>query len=519
MDARGVAPDARDTVLSFTGGNPLALALAAAVALRGDTSGWTPGHHVIGTLVPKLVGDTPSPRHRRALEICAHAHITSESMLRALMGDDAPELFAWLRAQPFVESAPSGVFPHDAVREVLEADLKWRDPDGFAEMHRNMLEHLLDQLRSAPGNLLVPATGALIYLYRTDRRISEFNNWREAGLVEDQPYAPAHRQRVLDLVDEAEGAESAFIAEFWLDRQPEAFRVYRSTETGGIVAFSTWLRLFDPEGVEVDPVVAAAWEHARATGAPKPGEHLALARFSVYPPAHQRPSASMTLTQWRATGEMIVADRLTWSYVVMRDDGFWDAHLGDINMVPIEDRPVVGGHRHALFGHDWRAQPVVPWLREKSNVMLSGSPAGLGPAAGQDGVVAMSRPEFDVAVRDALRALQSPQGAGGQPAHPQPVGGGERPEPGRRAGGRRRPAPEGQGRAQTPPRRDRHLLQRLPHPGGRGTQPRHPVQHLPPTPGVGGGPHERSLVAPRAERHRTARRRLSPGQIRPQRTA
>jgi hypothetical protein len=100
---------------------------------------------------------------------------------------------------------------------------------------------------------------------------------------------------------------------------------------------------------------------------------------------------------------------------VMRDDGFWDVHLADINMVPLENRPIVGGHRHALFGHDWRAQPVGPWLQDKTNAMLSDSPASHAPVVGQAGVAALSRPEFDVAVRDALRALQSPQGTAGNP--------------------------------------------------------------------------------------------------------
>ncbi|WP_330231197.1 hypothetical protein OHA40_01115 [Nocardia sp. NBC_00508] len=63
---------------------------------------------------------------------------------------------------------------------------------------------------------------------------------------------------------------------------------------------------------------------------------------------------------------MVRGERLAWSFVVMRDDGYWDGHLGDINMLPIDSPPVVGAHRYALFAHDWRTQPPGPWPEEKS---------------------------------------------------------------------------------------------------------------------------------------------------------
>ena len=48
-------------------------------------------------------------------------------MRAALDGDDAGELFAWLCERSFVESGAYGAFPHDLAREVIDADLRWRD--------------------------------------------------------------------------------------------------------------------------------------------------------------------------------------------------------------------------------------------------------------------------------------------------------------------------------------------------------------------------------------------------------
>ncbi|MGW3150954.1 ATP-binding protein [Streptomyces sp. NPDC001177] len=415
LRARGVPPQVHQALLSFTGGNPLALALAAAVAVRDDqqASSWSPSQDVIATLLPRLVGDPPSPEHRKALEICAHAHVTSETLMRAMLGDSASELFAWLRTQPFVESTASGLFPHDVVREALETDLRWRDPEGFTAMHKQMHRYLFEQVRAAPAPRMLPAVGALLYMYRTDGFMSDFHTWRGEGLVHDEPCAPADHARVAELIHEAEGAESAAIARFWLDRQPGAFRVYRSTQNGAIVACSAWLQLSKPDGEDVDPVVAAAWAHARATGPLRSGEHMAIARFTVYPPRYQRPSAALDLMQWRAMGEIFRSDRLAWSYLVMRDDGFWDAHLAHFDMLPADIRPRVGDHEYGLFAHDWRAQPVVSWLAAKTDAMLAGGvPSGSGQADGMPllpgELTVLSRPEFDGAVRKALRTLRRP---------------------------------------------------------------------------------------------------------------
>ncbi|MCX4702615.1 ATP-binding protein [Streptomyces sp. NBC_01373] len=420
LRARGVPAGAHHTLLSFTGGNPLALSLAVAVAGRQEADGtpraadWSPGLDVIATLLPQLVGDPPSQEHRTALEVCAQADVTSEALLRAMMGERAAELFAWLRAQPFIESTAAGLFPHDVVREVLAADLRWRDPDGFAALRGRMYQHLLGRVRDAPAAQMLQAMQALVYLERSAGHMSGTLVWHPEGVVREMPCAPADESRVVELVREAEGAESAAIARFWLDRQPEAFSVYRSTRTDDIVACSAWLRFSGPEGEDVDPVVAAAWAHVDAGGPLRPGEHLAMARFQVEPQAYQRPSASMNLMQWRVGGEIIRADRLAWSFVVMRDDGFWNGYLERSDMMPTDAVPVVGDHGYRLFAHDWRTQSGMAWTEEKHEAVRDGAAAVTSPARSpQDPQerrehLTLSRPEFDVAVRDALRALWWP---------------------------------------------------------------------------------------------------------------
>jgi len=388
LDAHGVPAVMHNPVLAFTGGNPLALTLAAAVARRdeGAAATWRPTRDVVETLLAQLISDVPSPRHRQALEVCAHAYVTTETLLRAVLGDDAGAEFAWLRTLPFVESTGRGLFPHDVVRESLDADLRWRDPDGYEAMHRTIHGHLFQGVRNAPESGILAAVGAFLYMYRTDGHMAEFHGWRGEGEVQEAAYEPTDHADVLRLAAEAEGDASALVAAYWLDRQPEAFRIYRATQTGETVAFSAWLRLTGATGEDADPVVVAtAWSHARSMAPLHLGEHIAVARFSVHPAHYQRRSPVMDLIQWRAMGEIFRADHLAWSYILMRDGEFWGPHMVHFDMLPIPPRPTVGEHGYTLFAHDWRAQPVVPWLDQKTRAMFAGPQVRHPPHTGPRG--------------------------------------------------------------------------------------------------------------------------------------
>jgi DNA-binding SARP family transcriptional activator len=149
LEAREVPADRQKSVLAFAGGNPLALSLAADAARRDesrvDDAGWLPSQEVIGALADQLVGDAPSAEHRQALDVCALLPTTNEELLRAALPDaDTAALFAWLRDLPFIESGPHGVHPHDVVREILDADLKWRDPERHQVVRARVLSHLAD---------------------------------------------------------------------------------------------------------------------------------------------------------------------------------------------------------------------------------------------------------------------------------------------------------------------------------------------------------------------------------------
>ncbi|MFF8973823.1 AAA family ATPase [Streptomyces sp. NPDC014995] len=418
---RGVDPAHRRPLLAFASGHPLALALAAHVARTEGidlpaSASWRPAPEVVASLLRRILGHLPGPRHRLALEVCSQAHLTTETLLRAVVGDDAPELFAWLREQPYVDHCAEGVFPHDVVREALAADLRWRDPERFDRLYRHLHQHLLEGIGSAPSERLLHAVGSLQFLYRGEGHMAQSHLWHLPGLVEDHPYRPSDEAHVLALAERAEGPDSAVTVRYWLRHRPQDFRVQRLRGTAPAVAFSAWLRPEPDQGRAHDPVAAAAWDHVASHGPLGPGGHIALGRFHVHPRHYQRPSPVMDLMLWRMLGEILRDGGLAWSFIVLRDDGFWNAHMEFCDMTPLEQPVTVGGSAYRIFAHDWRDLAPRAWLTDKQQALLSGTDDGFAEAGTSDpwphsplSPPELSRPEFTAAVRSALRDLTQPR--------------------------------------------------------------------------------------------------------------
>jgi len=413
LRARGVEPRMCAAVLAFAGGHPLTLSLAAALATAdaGTAAVWAPTPDVLTAVLNRLVGKVPTPAHRLALEVSAHTLTTTEDLLRAAVGEDAAgSVFAWLRNLPFVESDRHGLFMHELVRDVLDRDLRWRDPQRYEEMHRSVGRYLLERVRVSTRVETLPAMRSLDYLRRHGpmaRGLPALEREAEVGDVHEDVPRAADRAAVRRMAISGEGAASASIVDFWLRRQPEAFHVYRRSATGEPVAFMAGLRLDRPRDDELatDPVVAAAWRHVRRMGSGRSGEHVAFARFLVDPAAHHRISPVTYLMQLRIAADSIRADRLAWSFVATPDPALWRASMSWLGQQQLDETPLVDGRRYTLFGHDVRLTPMEITFERTNFGRIAPTP--VEPYT-SPGVVVLSHVEFDTAVRRALRDWHRP---------------------------------------------------------------------------------------------------------------
>jgi hypothetical protein len=393
-----VLPGLRERILRFAGGNPLALSLAAAAGSAdwGGDEAWAPSADILRPLLAGLIGEVPTAAHRRALEVAAQAYSTSEELLAAVLPDhDAHQLFTWLRDLPFMESTHRGLHPHDAARETLAADLRWRAPNAFETMRRRLAEEYLRLLREAPEDQVFTVTDELFHLFRDGRIVARTRTWSREDEVHDRPLHPDDLDTVLRMAEETEGPASAELVRYWAERQPQSFSVYRLVTTGRIVAFTARLALPappDPEDVATDPVVAAAWEYTESAGPVRTGEHIGISRFTVYPERYQVPSRVIDLSSSRAQAESARARGRAYGFAVWRDAEAWAERVKG-SLADTGARPRVGEHSYGVFAVDWRRTPVETWLRHF--ISATAVPAPSGPSA-------FPRAAFDQAVREAL---------------------------------------------------------------------------------------------------------------------
>ncbi|MFJ2095465.1 ATP-binding protein [Streptomyces sp. NPDC087901] len=410
LERRGVAPSLHDSVLAFAGGHPLALSLAASVALGDSTKSatWKPGPDVIATLLSVLVGEVPSREHRLALETAAHALTTTETLLGAVVGEvNAAAMFAWLRNLPFSEYGRQGLFLHELVAEVLDQDFRWRDPDSYEQMHVRTGHHLLNRVRTAPEAEAMSAVRALTYLKRYGPMAPYFERIEREGDAYEDILRPDDYDKVVSMALETEGEVSADIVRFWLQEQPSAFRTYRSAQTGELVAYMLWLRLTDAQvGVSIDPVVAAAWDHVEQNSPLRVDQHMLISRFMIYPEAYGEVSTVGHLMQLRICGDWIRSRGLAWSFITSPDAELWTPLMDHLGHRQIYQTPWGRNRVFTVFACDWRVTPMEIWFDRTQPGALSEVPTA--PVPDHQGPKPMSRADFEKAVRDALRNLHRP---------------------------------------------------------------------------------------------------------------
>jgi hypothetical protein len=411
LRACGVDEPVHDRLVEVTHGHPLGLSLLADVAVRGGDvvlSPLTPD--LVGTLVRRFVDVVPVGPQRRALEVSALARVTTEPLLRDTLGlDDANDVFAWLRDLSFVESGPDGVFAHDLARDVLDADLRWRDPEGYKDVFRRVRRHITDALKSSRGRDQQRAVFDLKFVFRNLPSVLSPVDWDAWGSHYPEPVGPGDTGSILELVAAAEGDDSAAIAGRWLDRQPEGFIVVRG-EDGEVQGFAALLDLTAVSDVDrrVDPGAEAAWQYAHRLAPPRPGETITQTRFVVDRDAYQGPSLTLNAVAIATVQRYLESPKLAWDFLTLHEPEPWDEYFA------LADQPratgadfVIDGRRYGLYSHDFRRRPIDEVMELWTERALAQDPT-LRPAAVDDPLV-LSQAEFTDAVRQGLRDLHRPE--------------------------------------------------------------------------------------------------------------
>ena len=419
LTRRMLPVDQHQTILDFTHGHPLALSLVADMfAQRGElTFDVQVAPDIIKILLEEFVQKVPGPAHRAALEACALVRVTTEALLSEMLGmQDVHGLFEWLRGLSFIESGRAGLFPHDLAREALGADLRWRNRDWYAELHRRARGYYARSLRQRQGPEQQQTMFDYVFLHRENPTVRPFLEWQESGTGGPTRMLDHDRQPLLDMIAQHEGHELAQLAAHWLALQPHNVTVYRDAqERSGGMLVAVELQACSADERSVDPATAAAWRFLEHHAPLRAAERATMFRFWMARDSYQAVSAIQSLIWVNIGLYYLNTSALAYTFFMCAAPDFWTPalHYMDINRVEGLDL-TIGGHRYGVFGHDWRVTPPLAWLDLLAEREIAAEPLEHQPEHALSTLV-QSREEFDTSIRSALQQLVSPTALRGNP--------------------------------------------------------------------------------------------------------
>ncbi len=412
---RNVPSDELQSVLNFTHSYPLALSLVA------DLYDQQPGFHfrpqaapdMVKVLVERLLQRVPGQAHRIALESCALVRVTTESLLARMTGEDeASDLFAWLRSLSFIDTRPGGLFPHDLARDVLVTDLRWRNPDWYAELHRRARSYYIEHIEHGQGPEQQLALFDLVFLHRENPVVRPVFEWQASGRVLPAPVREGELPALLSVVEAHEGPESARIASYWLTVQPKSVVVFRDND-GQLAGFVTFVDLstLSKADLQQDPAVALAYALLHETAPLRPGERATYFRHWMATDTYQSVSPTQSLIFINMVRHYLTTPGLAYTFIPCAEPDFWAPVFAyaDLARLPAADF-IQNGRRYGVFGHDWRSVPPGRWLDLLGEREIALAPESVQPPTTTERMVVLSKEEFTEAVNAALRGLARPDG-------------------------------------------------------------------------------------------------------------
>ncbi|WP_437528558.1 AAA family ATPase [Sorangium sp. So ce726] len=407
---RGIKDQAISTIVAFSHGHPLALALAAEAWTDTPDSPFAPesAPQVIAALYEYFLRGISEPERRAALDLTAVLRTTSEKSLCALLECDAVSTFAWLRQLSFMQIDNSGVFPHDLAREVILADMRWRNHERLSAMIMRALSYYLDHWRARAGIEVVQILPEFYFLTGHYPQLDCMRVPPDAGLAMDN-LRPGDEQALQEAVQRHEGPTSLQYLRHWILHQPAAFMVVRSAENA-IAGFGAWIRIdltTDKQRAE-DPAIVAAWDYAIRLLGGVPCEPIHYVRFMMSCSVGQAVSREMSLCV-QNTGRKMLSNWGPLLFFCMSDRRAWEGvwAVSDTHVVPELQHELDGVIREVLL-QDLRGLSFVDVMASVTERCAMGAchEQNPKPAHVEDSsLAAISMEEFGVHVREALRTL------------------------------------------------------------------------------------------------------------------
>jgi len=344
--------------------------------------------------------------------------LTNEALLAALLQTtQAHELFDWLRSLSFIESDRHGLFPHDLAREALVADLRWRNPDWYAELHSRARTYYTSRVQQGNADEQGRVLSHYVFLHRDNPVVRPYFEWQASSAVFADTLRPQDVAEIVAMVRLHEGETAAQIAAHWLARQPKGISVvrYASGEPQGVL-IAVSLEKAEPEDFAVDPALAQVWSYLQQQAPLRPGETATIFRFWLARDSYQEVSPVQSRIFFTMVQHYLTTPRLAYTFLPCANPTFWQAVFAYADLTRLMEADfAIGEQRYGVYGHDWRVVSPMAWLALLAERELDAEAkpeAAVNPA---ESVVILDAAHFADAVRDALRDFADQNALRGNP--------------------------------------------------------------------------------------------------------
>jgi hypothetical protein len=410
LHKRNVPETEIEKVLDFTHGHPLALSVVADMFDQNPERSFNPGEapDIVRTLLERFSQKAPSPAHRMALEICAIANITTESLLQQAMEvEDASELFEWLQDLSFIESNRMGLYPHDSAREALCTDLAWRNPDWNKQLHLRIRKYYIKKLDTASPEEKRYLLYLLAYLHRNHPMVKPYLEWQQGTAYWIEVMKAEDIPHLEKMVEQHEGKSSAQTFLYWANHKAATVWVYRNSveKPAGFLMYITINEIENEEAAK-DEIVLSVKKYATKNLGLRKGELATVFRYWMAADTYQQvsrlqSSIFLTLTQYYFTPNLAV------HFLSCVNPEFWKVLLNyaDLHHVAELDY-TLNKNNFGFYMHDWRQTPPAAWLEILGQREI-GEKVESSIEQPRMQMMILSEDEFANSVYEALKEYQS----------------------------------------------------------------------------------------------------------------
>jgi hypothetical protein len=410
LQRRNIRGEVARSLCAFSHGHPLALALAAdgSQKARNGPISVDQDPDIVRTLYDYFARGVSDPTLRAALEVCAVLHTTTEAMLAVMLEGDAVRAFRWLAGLSFVELGRRGLLPHDLARDVILAELRWRNPERLAALTLRAQTHYASKLSRRSGPELAELLGELTFVFGHNPKLCALLANPEAGLTPDE-LRSEDEGTIRDAVLRHEGPTSLAALDHWLRHQPASFQVVRDA-SGAVAAFGLYLRLDAMSNTDLvrDPVAHRTFRYARQLLGATPQLAVLYTRCVIACDTGHAPALATGMCMQIGL-RLLFSAGIKLSFVRHREGEKWRAFVEMSGGTYVSElRHVEDGHTYEVTMVDLRDISLIDWIArcsERNAFDGGGAPEHVPSSAP---LVALARDEFANCVRTALRAMREP---------------------------------------------------------------------------------------------------------------